>query len=288
MDAELQRRIAQLIDKAHCGDFGETVQRDAAARAQGPLGGMATCLRAVRDFYDNPARTEEPAVARMTDQFCQLFIVVYREAKRVDASVATALLHSFIYDYSGVPGSCLYPQVEALLVAAHAWKAARGSPLLAWQQSVKLVQAYNEFLNALLGYYLVAWRCGLGKRFSTNVFRNAYGAKLKEFSELTHGDDGPFYLIFRLVNVPLRNAIAHEDVWLDTDTSKVRYVDGKEQRVPYELDLMQFLSSAMVGSYLGPTYLAAIAALLVLEEGSAAEVAHLPAHLIKTFRFRKE
>lgn len=287
MDPELQRRIRQLHQMAKDGDFGAVAQQDAAVPEQADRAPMAVLLDVVDDFERSAARRSEEELARATELFCQLSIVVYREAKRADPAVAESLLHAFIRDYPGAPDTCLYPQWEALATAAHGFKAAlRASDrVLMWQQTLRLTQASNEFLNALLGYYLIAWRAGLGKKASSAALHNAYGVKVHEFSELTGGDDGPFSLLFRLANPRLRNAIAHEHIWLDGESDTVRYTDGRGQRTPYEMSLVELVGLAAVESHLPMAYLAGVAAVAVNEAGSAEDIAKLPHRLVNLFRF---
>ncbi len=259
------------------------MQRDAKAfdRLRGT--DMAVLTAVVEDFYSSPARLSQEDVAYLTDLFCQLFVFLYQQAKRNDAAVADAFLHAFLWDYPGAAGSCVYPQWEALVQASHGFKSAGTNRLLVWQQALRLVQAYNEFLNSVLGHYIVAWRCARGKALATDVFYKPYGLKLKEFSDLTDGGYGPFNLVLRIADPHLRNAIAHENVWLDSDSNAVRYTDGKGKHMHYEMNLMQFMCLAMIGSHLAMAYIAGAAAVAVLEVGGAADVAKLPKHLVKLF-----
>lgn len=287
LNEELKRRLSQLYRMSKEGIFGEVVKEATSEYEELSISGIDIFLKVVADFY-KPTKTEEDRMMfKMADLFCQLIIVVYREAKKQDVIVAKAFLNSFIKDFPGAQGSCVYPQWESLARASYAFKAAKNDQLLAWQQALKLVQANNEFLNVLLGYLIVVWRCASGKKFSPNVFNNPYGSKLNDFSQLTNGDNGIFYLIFRLAKPNLRNAIAHEDIWLDYNSNKVRFTDGKEQKISYEMDLIEFLSLAAVGSHLGQAYIAAISAILVLEEGSPAHLIQLPIHLVGVFFYQK-
>jgi hypothetical protein len=289
MDPQLQRRLQQLHQMAKDGDFGEAVRRETDAVDQANHAPMAVLLSVVSDFYSHEARRSDEDIARLTDLFCQLFMVVYREAKRRDPMVANGLLHAFLRDYPGAPGTCIYPQWETLLQAAHGFRAAQtaSNRVLMIEQTFRLAQAYNEFLNVLLGYYLIAWRTGLGKSVSLKALHNPYGAKVKEFSDLTGGDDGPFYLLFRLAKPQLRNAIAHGTIWLDSETDTVRYVDGKDQLTPYELPLVEVVALTGVASHLPMAYLAAVAAVAVNETGIIGDIAKLPPHLVSLFRFTK-
>lgn len=287
MDIELKRRLIQLNEQTKAGVFGNAAQASASEYESLKNTGMPVFIKLINDFYRQQRKTEEDQMmAKIADIFCQLIIVIYRDAKKQDEVVARAFANSFIEDFPGSIGSCLYPQWEALAKASFAFKSISDNKnqLLAWQQSLKLVQAYNEFLNALLGYFLIAWRCALGKSYSVSVLGNAYASKLNEFSQLTDGEDGAFYLLFRLANPDLRNAVAHEDIWLDQATNLVRYSAGKNPKMTYEMSLEEFVGYGAVGANLGQAYIVAIASIIVLEDGTAQDIKQLPPHLIKVFK----
>lgn len=286
MNTELKKRLAQLNAQAKAGIFGEKVQENSLHYENLSLEGHNVFLQVVNDFYLVDHKTEEDKlIFGMADMFCQIIIVLYRDCKTRDEQIALSFLNGFIEDFQSVPGTCVYPQWEALAKASYALKNSNTfhNPLLSWQQSLKLIQAYNEFLNILLGYFLVAKRCALGKSHSLNVFNKTYGSKLNEFSQLTNGNDGAFYLIFRLAQPDLRNAIAHEDIWLDENTHTVKYSAGKPQKIDYEIGLVEFSMYGMVGSHLGQAYLVAIATILLIESRSLEHISQLPSHLIKLF-----
>jgi hypothetical protein len=213
-----------------------------------------------------------------------LIIVLYREAKKKDTEVAQAIVNSFIEDFPNTENTCVFPQWESLAKASLAFKAAKNAePVVVWQQSTRLFQAYNEFLSAFLGFFIIGWRCALSKDFSTNVLHNSYGSKLNEFDQLTGGEYGPFYLILRLAKPNLRNAIAHENVWFDRDSNIVRFTHGRRRETTEEMPLVEFMGLAALGSLIAQYYLAAITAIVILEDGKKSDIEQLPAHLIRVF-----
>lgn len=291
MKSELKKRLAQLQTESEKGIFGLEAQANSLEYLSLGQQNMDVFLKLINDFYNTPHKTEEDrGMAHIADMFCQLVIVVYREAKKQDEKVAMSFANAFIEDFPNAEGSCLYPQWEGLAKASFAFKSTpkTNNPLLVWQQSLKLVQAYNEFLNALLGYFLVGWRCALGKKYSEKTFSNAYGAKLNEFNQLTDGTDGAFALIFNIANYPLRNAIAHEDIWFDSESNVVRYSAGKNPKKEYQISLVDLLGYGAVGSHLGKAYIAAIATIIVLEDGLVKDKVQIPSHLMGVFNYTTE
>lgn len=287
MDEELKRRLIQIDRMSVDGKLGEDIQKSAHEYQQIPSG-TPVFLRIIRDFYQLKEIDGDKQIQQIADLFLQLIIVIYRDCKQKDASIARSIVNSFVKDFPGIEGTCLFSKWDSLGKAALAYKAALATNhiILVWQQAKDVVLAYNEFLDGLLGFLIIGWRCALGKCYSTNIFKNAYGAKLNVFSQLTGGEDGPFYLICRLGKPHLRNAIAHGSIWLDADENKVRFKDGRETKTNYEMDLVEFVSLATIGSHLPQAYLVAIASIMVLEVGSTAETAHVPVHLRNMFSRR--
>jgi hypothetical protein len=102
----------------------------------------------------------------------------------------------------------------------------------------------SEFLCGLLPYLIIMWRAANDKPVNDAVFSQPFGGLVNQFSNLTGGDEGPFYLFIRIARPRLRNAIAHETAWLDSNNVKVRYTDGREQKQEYEIDLVEFTALA--------------------------------------------
>lgn len=267
---------------ALAGEFGERVrvdQEEYGRLAAGP----PILLRVVSDFYSVTGGAIEE-IRNIRFLTFQIFIVTYREAKRRSPTVAATLVNSFIEDYPGAPESSLTTKWTSLARAGVAFRAVAGgsNSNLIWQQSVKLFQAYNEFLNGLFGYLIALWRAQQGRRVNPRVHACVYGDKVNQLSELTGGDDGLFYLLLRLARPKIRNAIAHESIWLDSDQALVHYVDvttASEDTLP----LTDFMALAMTGSHLAQPYLAALAAIALLED-SPESVANLPEHLVRLFQ----
>ena len=283
-----KRLLKQMAEMAEEGKLGQSIKATREEYAQLPVG-IATMLKCVRDAYEEkPGITEEMRQTR--DMFCQLIIVAYRDAAHVNQEVALALAHSFISDYPGVAESCLAPQACSLVQAGLALRELTDSTnrLLVWQQMSHLVLAYNEFLNALLGFMIPCIRCSHGKPPDANVFSAPYRSKIEQLNSLTGGEAGAFYLITRLARPTIRNAIAHRTIWLDAEAAKVRFTDGRKDRKECEIDLVEFGMLGLLGSHLGEPYLAAIGTIAVMEDGTELAKALLPQHLVRVFSFRKE
>lgn len=278
------RLLAQFDQLATDGDFG--VAAEAAVGAYAPLtNDVARAVKYVAELYEG---SDDPEGRQARDLFAQLVLVAYREAKRQDEAVASNFANAFIDNYPGTSGTSLLAKWISLGEAALGFKsltAESKSRSLLWQQSSRLVLMTNEFLDGLLGLLIVAWRCGLGKPINTNVLTNAYGSKLDEFKNLTGGENGAFYLLFRIADPPLRNGLAHGTAWLDYDAQEVRYTVGRQARQEHSLELTLFMAMAYYGSYLAQGYLAALATIIVLEGDSSAAAELLPDHLVRVMNW---
>lgn len=279
MDENVQRRLIQMFKMSREGQLGEDV-RFSSMEYDRILPGIPIFIKTIEDFYSTNKGNNE--FFQLLDLFAQLIILVYRDSKKNGSLVSNAILHSFLKDFPETTDSCLYSRWETLIQASLAFKAvSQPNVVLIWEQAKSVIQAYNEFLSGLLGYFIVGWRCAQGKNYNTNVFKNSYGSKLNEFSQLTGGDAGAFYVIFRFAQPKLRNAIAHGDIWLDRDEATVKFKDGS---VNHTLPLVKFMAFLGVGSNLGQAYLSAIASIAVLEEGTASDILKIPPHIVKMFR----
>ena len=150
-----------------------------------------------------------------------------------------------------------------------------------WQQMERLFLSYNEFLDGLLGYLVILQRAALRKDVKPGVFSCAYGDKVRQFNNLTGGEDGAYYIFIRLARPAMRNASAHGRMWLDSSQDAVRYVDGRQSKTENVIDLTEFAGLVHLGSHLSMPYMAAVSALAILETGSDDAAARLPSELVK-------
>lgn len=274
---ELLKQIGKLADD---GLFGDSV-KEARQEYKNLPSAVAIMIRVANDFVKETAEADEE-YARIRDLACQLLIVAYREANKVDPTVAATLVNSFVQDYPGAPKSCLLPRWTALLQASQAARALIPveNKILAWQMTCKHFQAYNEFFDGLLGYLLNLWRAAKNKRTSPGVFDMAYGAKVNAFSDLTGGEDGAFYLFCRMAQPVVRNAIAHEAIWFDDENSVVRYEAGRP-KVTGEMDVVEFVGLAHAGSHIGAAYLGAVGLIAAVDVGGDAVKPFLSERLVR-------
>jgi len=281
---ELLRHVAELAAE---GQFGEPVRHAQDEYASLPAG-IAVFLKCVDDYCkQNEGIDRETRSFR--DTVCKLLIVAYREGSRADAETCGPFVSSLISDYPGAPESALLTRWCAMAQACLAFRevSTSNNRALIWQQMKGTFGAYNEFLDGLLGHLLILQRCASGKPVKPGVFDCAYSEKVRQFNDLTGGDNGAFHIFGSIARPAIRNAAAHGRLWLDSKRDLVRYVDGKprkERTVP----LAEFASLVLLGSHLTMPYLAAIGTLVVVECGTDQAKGLLPKVLVDLWQFRPE
>lgn len=140
------------------------------------------------------------------------------------------------------------------------------------------MQSINEFINALLGFLIIGWRCANGKKYSINIFNNNYGSKLDEFKELTNGNDGIFYFIFRLGSNHLRNALAHDDIYFDQENMVVKYNDREKS---FTMNTVDYMAILLMGATLPKAYQAALNTIYVINKGSQNDKNYIDSNILR-------
>ncbi|MCW5200734.1 hypothetical protein VU07_02825 [Desulfobulbus sp. F4] len=268
--------LKQFSRIAEDGLLGEEIAASRLEYEKFPSG-IPVMLKLVSDFLESSSSTDQE-LSKMRNLMCQLLIVAYREARRKNPEIAEHFLNSFTQDYPNVPESCLLPKWIGLANACVAFRETLKikNCLLVWQQTIKQFQAYNEFLNGLLGYLIILWRTHLDKDVNPNVLNANYGSKKKQLGELTGGENGAFYFFLRIAQPEIRNAIAHESIWLDSDTGTVHYNHGNQDKIESKIPFINFMAYAGCGSHIPQTYLAALSVIFVMEFGSDLAKSLLP------------
>ena len=82
----------------------------------------------------------------------------------------------------------------------------------------------------------------------------------------------------------LRNGLAHNSIWFESDEQKVRYIVGRQQKKEYEMSVMEFMTRAALGSHLASAYMAALATIIALEDGGSTAEQLIPAQLVDLLR----
>ena len=278
-----KKLLEQFNAMAEEGAFGEQITNSKLEYGKLPSG-LPVMLKTVADFCESLPK-HEPEISKMSDLICQIHIAAYREASRKQPDISSHFVHSFIQDYPGVAESCLLPKWTSLAKSCLALRELGKSQnkLLIWQQSLKLFQSYNEYLSGLFGYLIILWRIYLDKPVKPDVLNTSFGNKVNQLSELTGGDDGPFYLYLRIAKPDIRNAIAHETIWLDSDNAIVHYSHGNQNKIESQIDFIEFMSLATFGSHIAQPYLVAIAVIVIMECGSGFAKSLLPESYRKVF-----
>jgi len=276
----IQSLLRQFSEMGTDGTFGAEAQSASAEYEELPSG-MHAAAKYLAEFYTDTDETQQHR-----DYLVQILLVAYRDAKKKDPQVAWSFASAFIEDYPGMPGTALLPRWTNLTESCMGFKAVADSQnrSLVWQQSSRLVLALNEFLDGLLGMLILTWRCATNRSVNPNVLYNAYGAKVNEFNELTNGEEGAFYLFFRIAMPKLRNGLSHGSAWLDSENGLVRYSEGGRNRTEHEIDIVEFMARVKLGCDLAKAYIAALAAIVLLESSEYSAVSGIREQLVTLWR----
>lgn len=274
MNELTKKQTLQILKNCIEGLYGDESQAMAYRYHQDNNSPMRLHLQFVKDFYQKVESEQEKEPAYAIAQNIVLYLLVfYRDLHKKSPPKAEMFLTGLVMDYPGVAGSKLLGQFQGLVEAAIAFK--RVIPyndyLPLWQQSQKLIQAYNEFLGGLIGYLIIGFKVLLDmKHDPRKILHSSYGNKVHEFNEITHG------ILIELTNLAqpkLRNALAHGGVWHDRETDNVHYQDRDKE---YEMPLINFIAFGSAGSYLCESYIVALSAVLIMYYSSDETREQLP------------
>jgi hypothetical protein len=288
MAKDYKKIIGQMIDIAKDGNLGIEIEK--TQKEYEKIDDNIACI--IKYIYDvlTPKSENDLEITKSKAIFAQYIIVAYRESKKNDSEIAEALLYSFIEDFPSISNSCLLEKWRTFAESILSVKEIYGSKkrLELWQNYSRLFQAYNEFLNGLLSYLILCWKCHLGEAADLSIFGFSYGDKIKEFEKITNGENGLFYLIFRVAKNQIRNAIAHGDIRFDSDAGIIYYLVGKKEKKEKQVDLDEFMATTLLGSTIAQAYLAGIGTIVVMEHGTEKAKVLLPDFLKKAFEFKSE
>ncbi|MEF2278366.1 hypothetical protein V3W47_08635 [Deinococcus sp. YIM 134068] len=247
------------------------------------LGDRARMLQLVQDVYED--RTDLPELRGVLDLFILGILLAYRGVKARDPQLAATLFHSWMQDVPGAPNSRLLERWRTLVEASHALKSTTTSQnvVSTWVAAKAVTLASAEFLSGLLGFLIICWQVANGHPWKPSTLGKTLNEKLDLFEQLTGGEDGAFFVYFRLIDRPVRNAIAHSDLTLDRARAEVilgERINGT--RTERRVSLVHFMGLAMVGSHLPHAYLAALSTIALVEDGNSVESLALPVHLKRT------
>jgi len=271
MDGDYQELIDLTVSVAQEGKLGDSIR--SALEQYKKLGGVSVFLKCAIDAFAAESG-QPPEIAAIKRDFSRAIVHSHRTASAQCPEVAGSLVCSNLRDFPGIPGTCLLPRFNSLAMAALGSRSVAHSddqPAI-WNQVSRLFLAYNEFLNALLGFVIlcvVEQNPGCARR----VFSSSYANRIQEIRNVS-GVHRELSVMLRLARPRIRNALAHGTAWLNPVKARVDYQDlrGKKDSIK----LTDFMALVMIGSHLAEAYLAGIGLIVIGEHGSAAVKDLLP------------
>ncbi len=223
---------------------GKPPTQIAADRARFAGKGVRTLLTHLRDFA-GPRKGDAATRAMQLSLYDELASLA-RAALRRDRAQAGFFANSLHSDHPNVAGSGMRRAWGSMVTATHATRdvakrTRAGDPparSVVWGTQRELCRSGNEFLSQLYGWMLLLAGVAGGAPPKHGYLKARLGVKLDALPGVlaASGHACPRWL--DLVDVPLRNAIAHDDVELLREQNVVRI--GTETG-PRDLGLKDFL-----------------------------------------------
>ena len=244
----------------------------------------AKLLTCVLDFAELTA-TSDPVFADIRSAAYRAFVVAYVEARSSDPAAGDAFYRSLSEDYPGAAESALVHSWASLTTASLAFReVAQDASQMTWQKCVELFEATSAFLRGILPFLITLRRAARGMEpFGAAVFELSFAELVHDYSVLIQDDGGPLGVFQRLSEPGIFEAVAHGRLQPDAEEGVLRYVEAADEAQDRRFDLASFFIVGAAGSHLQHAYLAAIAAIGVMESGSPAAQALFPPVLASAF-----
>lgn len=236
---------------------GKPPTQIAADRARFANKGVGNLLAHLRDFAG--PREGDAATQAMQLHLYDELARLARAALRRDRDQAGFFANSLHSDHPDVPGSGMRKVWGSMVTATHATRdvakrTLAGDPparSVVWGTQRELCRSGNEFLSQLYGWMLLLAGVAGGAPPKTGYLKARLGVKLETLPGVLAASGHACPLWLGLVDVPLRNAIAHDDVELLRDRNVVRIGTkaGPEDRGLGDFELRNGEYASMVMPY---------------------------------------
>lgn len=237
---ERLRRFHRDLER---GDWGEEVRQRVLARRDV---GDGLGEHSARAFF--AAATGTPVEQRIYGRMYPMvraLVLTYCAVLPSDPELAQEVVS---FGLEGAPEQTqvdrMQRAIEKLHERSHAYEASnrRMTPTQQWRREnfgvmEVLLQAHHELLGKMSGYMVLAWRQAHGDSVKRNALSNSYGALVNQLSDYCASKG--LHLIqpwCNFANAGLRNAIAHSELCMDSDTYDVSYFDRRGTEVVMGLE----------------------------------------------------
>lgn len=276
MNEEMKRKLLQLIQDTKNGYFGEKAKSEyiESTTHSNIISYFTKFIYELYQPFENDSN-----LYKIAQKISEYLLILYIDTKVKKTMVANALYFSLFNNFPSTINTNLFDKYRSLLESSISFKNSivLEDKIVLWTLSKKLIEDYNEFLNGLLGYINICAKVVLGKKYNPNIFNNSYQAKIDEFTSLKLNYIFP--VISNLINVELRNAIAHSMI-IHNAEDEIEYTFKKGSKFETKkISLAEFVALAATGTYLTCGYIASLAMIFVFENGNILDIAFLPSEI---------
>jgi len=282
MDDQIKKRLEEISRQTSRGNYGLQAKNMAEEYRNLKADEPKTFLKSITDYFEKRKDIDKELLPLIDDIFESL-LRIYIRAHKKNPEIAEYYVSSFLANIPGTENTALFHKSSGLINASLAFSNILGSksPITLWEVAIKLSLSYNEFLNGLLGILILLIKCDLDLNCSVSQLKSTYGSKVHEFSRLLEEYNLPNQAFKQFANANLRNAIAHEKIWLDSDEAVVHY---SNKDTPYTMGLADFLELNTYATYFGDIYLTTLNVIALFMTGAKEEKSKIPTKLIKILK----
>jgi hypothetical protein len=280
---EIKRKLSQMVSYTQEGIYGFNALFE-LEKAQNTPNIISYFMDYINYLYQPPDNDIE--LYHIGQRINECLLILYRDSKIKDNKVSQALYKSLFYDFPNTQNTNLLDRYRIVIEASVGFKNAINikDKLIIWNLSKVLFEAYNEFLNDLLGYINICAKTSIEKKYNTSILQNSYNAKIDEFNSLKL--NYLFPVISNFAKPEIRNAISHSRISPNNENDAIEFtIKIGNLFENKKIDLIEFIGIAAAGTYLPVGYITALATIFVVENGNITDL-HLLPDDIKTIFYK--
>ena len=286
MKDDIKDKLLQVVFLTKEGIYGEKAKNE-LNKVQNIPSTISYLIDLINDLYISPEKDKE--LYQIGKSINEYLLILYRDTKVKNKEFAKALFESLFSDFPNTNNTNLFDRYRTLIESSVAFKSSISidDRLILWNVAIKLFEAYNEFLNGLLGYIIICAVSVLENKCSIEFLNNSYQSKIDKFNSLKL--NYLFPVISNIAKPEIRNAISHSRIQLIKDNGVIDYTIKKEKIfINKTIDLSEFIGMVSAGTYLPIGYITAISSIYVIEYGNITDICLLPEEIKSIFKIKEQ
>jgi hypothetical protein len=282
MTDEIKEKLLQMTLLTKDGLYGNKAKID-LERAHNTPNAIYYYIDFINDLYKPAGENKE--LHQIAMSINEYLLILYRDSKAKDKKVSNALFESLFCDFPNTQNTNLFDKYRTLVDSSISFKNAinTNDKLILWNIGKSLFEAYNEFLNGLIGYINICAKSVLGIKYNPNIHHNSYKAKLDEFNSLKLNIIFPIFS--NIAKPEIRNAFAHSKITFNHESSIIDYtIKNGNNFENKKIDYIEFIAYLSAGTYVPIGYITALCTISVIEYGNITDISLLPDEIKNIFK----